>query len=120
MPTTSIVNPFIVNTSTTDSQFGGQATRLADGNYVVTWIDDNEAGFSRYSDIRAQIFTPDGTPVGSEFIVHDESFGEQTGPLITALSDGGFVISWTDDEGLDGAWAGGFARAFDADGTPRA
>jgi|GEM_PF-7074778 len=49
------------------------------------------------NDIQLDI-TPDNhaghVPVGGEFRVNTYTTGDQDSPTITALSDGGFVVSW--------------------------
>ena len=112
---------FLVNSTTFENQSDPQITVLEGGGFVVSWTDVSASGAdtSGYA-VRTQRFNPDGTPAGAEFLVNTTIGGNQHESSITALSDGGFVVSWT-DESLTGADISGQAvraRVFNADGTP--
>jgi hypothetical protein len=67
----------------------------------------------------AQIFEADGTKSGSEFQINANVSGTQFDPIITALADGRFVVSWTDGSATLGD-ASGYAvhgRVFDSNGN---
>jgi hypothetical protein len=53
--------------------------------------------------------------LGSEFLVNTSTQNTQSYPTITALTNGGFVVSWRDESGLDGASIK--AQVFDATGS---
>ena len=53
-------------------------------------------GDSINQSIKAQVFDDTGTKVGSEFLVNTTTAGSQNIPIISALSDSGFVIAWSD------------------------
>ena len=42
------------------------------------------------------MFAADGAPVGSEIRVNTATANDQMVPQITALSNGGFVVTWDD------------------------
>jgi hypothetical protein len=68
-------------------------TSDADGNFIVTWYD------SRYTDydIFGQRFLHDGTRVGSNFRINDDSDSdEQYYPRVTTDEAGRFVVVWQD------------------------
>jgi Ca2+-binding RTX toxin-like protein len=92
---------------------------LADGGFVVTW-QGSSAGNSFVWDIRAQVFSASGSPVGNEIPVTAADDDHQSDPTITCLSDGRFVIAWTDYQPseADPAGASIHARVFNPDGTP--
>ncbi|HEX9931755.1 MAG TPA: calcium-binding protein [Allosphingosinicella sp.] len=69
-------------------------TGLSGGGFVVTWDEMNGGG----SVLRAQIFTASGVAVGSAFPVGGSTVPWQEQPSIAALPDGGFVISWRENE----------------------
>src|SRR5262249_28780137 len=69
------------------------------------------------SAVRAQLYDPSGAPVGSEFLVNVNTSGDQYEPKVTGLSDGSFVITWTDNTG-DASGAGVKARIYDSSGSP--
>jgi Ca2+-binding RTX toxin-like protein len=88
---------FLVNTFTEGSQFHSQTTALANGAFVVTWVDtSNRADDTSGTALRAQVFAANGSKLGAEFLVNTAPFGEQTELSLTALKDGSFVVAWTD------------------------
>ncbi|MBR1241576.1 VCBS repeat-containing protein [Bradyrhizobium sp. AUGA SZCCT0274] len=112
---------FLVNTTTASFQYLPTITALADGRFVVAWIDDSRTGGDTSGlAVRAQIFNADGAPSGSELLVNSTTAGNQSDPTITALADGRFVIAWTDDSqtGDDTSLSAVRAQVFDADGAP--
>ena len=69
------------------------------GGYVVTWSSyDQDAGDNTYG-IFAQRYTQSGIAVGPEFRVNTYQPGSQVDPKVVGLSDGGFLIVWTDQNG---------------------
>uniref|UniRef100_UPI000AC37846 beta strand repeat-containing protein n=1 Tax=Sphingomonas sp. CCH10-B3 TaxID=1768757 RepID=UPI000AC37846 len=117
-----------VNTATAGDQFAQQITALSNGGFVVTWLDGsgggNGGGDGSSSAVRAQVFAAGGAPVGSEILVNTATAGFQGVPQIAALSNGGFVVTWTDlSEGVGGAGgdtsgAAVKAQVFGASGAP--
>jgi hypothetical protein len=118
----------LVNTATAGLQGDQRATALSNGGFVVTWEDRSlgvggAAGDSSELAVKAQVFAPDGTRIGAEFLVNTATAENQADPRITALSNGGFVVTWEDGSlGIGGATGDGSAKAvkaqlFAADGT---
>lgn len=106
----------------TGTQTKPKVAVLADGRFVVTWIDGSGYGDGTFEGrdnsqgIRARIFNPDGTPApGGDFWVNTTRAGEETDPSIAALSNGGFVISYTVQAGFNDTDIR--AQAFDANGN---
>ena len=99
----------LVNTATESHQQLPQITALSDGGFVVTWQDfslgvGGATGDASSAAVKAQVFTADGAPVGTEILVNTATAGLQQNPQITALSDGGFVVTWQDaSAGVGGA-----------------
>jgi Ca2+-binding RTX toxin-like protein len=91
---------FLVNTSTSNSQNDPVVTALADGRFVVVWADASGVGGSVGDTsgfgIRAQVFNADGSKAGAELRVNTTTAMNQTLPVVTALNNGGFAVSWTD------------------------
>lgn len=103
-----------VNYYTNDHQYGAQVALLADGSYVVSWVSRGQDGSD--DGIYAQRYNSVGMPVGAEFRVNGTTVGAQIQPAIASLSDGGFVIAWS-DQNADGSSWGVFAQRFDALGV---
>lgn len=105
---------FRVNTITTDSQFGQQVTALSSGGFVVTWMSIYQDG-DHYG-IFGQRYAADGSAAGTEFQVNTYTTGQQSDQQITALNDGGFVVTWMSNW-QDGSIYGVFAQRYAADGS---
>lgn len=105
-----------VNTTTFGTQHAPSLARLADGRFVVTWSDMSAGPFN--ADVRGQIFTASGQPIGSEFRINTTTIGNQYNGAVTATVDGGFVVAWSDYSGVgdDNDTSAVKAQAFDADG----
>ena len=115
-----IGSEFLVNTTTTNSQYQSAATALADGRFVVTWRDlSATGGDTDGSAVRGQLFTADGTKSGSEFLVNTTTAGNQGQSAVTALADGHFVVTWTDSSATGGDTSDDAVRGqvFTADGA---
>lgn len=88
-----------------------EVTTLTDGSFVVTWESTGQDGVS------AQRFGAFGNAIGSEFLIMQSinTIGDKA-PSITALSDGGFVVTW--DAYVSGTEKYNiFAQRFDANGV---
>src|SRR5437763_1645210 len=118
----------LVNTATVNAQGTSQVTALLSGGFVVTWEDfslgvGGATGDSSSAATKAQVFAADGTHVGSELLVNTATADAQGTAQITALSNGGFVVTWRDfSVGTGGATGDSShsavkAQVFLADGT---
>ena len=105
---------FLVNTTTASNQFEPRVDATV-GGFTVTWAALNLAGGNNY-DIAAQRFDNNAALVGDEISVSLQT-GNQRLPDIAYFSDGGFVITWRDDQGLDGSGSGVYGQVFDSDGV---
>jgi Ca2+-binding RTX toxin-like protein len=82
-----------VNTTTTGDQFQPKVTQLADGSIVVVYeayvsVTDTDIMFQRYDAL--------GNRIGGETVVNPPSTNYQLRSDITALSTGGFVVTYAD------------------------
>jgi hypothetical protein len=66
---------------------------LRDGGFVVVWTDPD----STVNDIRAEIFANSGIPLASDILVNTTTTGDQNRANVVALLDGGFLVTWNDD-----------------------
>ncbi len=111
---------FLVNTQTASSQYGSTITGLTGGGFVVTWQDySGTLGDADGASIKAQMFDAAGARMGGEFLVNTQTTDNQYEPTITALTGGGFVVTWMDFSGTLGATSRGTMKAqmFDAAGA---
>ena len=90
---TSVTGEFLVNTYTDYFQGRCSVASLADGRFVVTWTSETQDG-SSYG-IYGQVYDESAVSVGDEFRVNTETLGQQIWPNVLGLTDGGFVVTWT-------------------------
>ena len=111
---TAIGAEFRANSYTTSDQFYSSVTALSDGGFVVTWSSFPQDGSS--SGIYGQRYASDGTAVGSEFRANSYTPSNQLYSSVAALSDGGFVVTWSSN-GQDGSGYGIYGQRYAPDGT---
>jgi Ca2+-binding RTX toxin-like protein len=106
---------FRVNTYTYGYQEGPSVAALNDGGFVVAWQSEGQdrSGMGIY----AQRFDATGLAQGPETRVNTYTHDWQNLANVTALSDGGYVVTWTSD-GEDGSGSGVYAQRYDASGAP--
>ena len=107
-----------VNTDTDGNQFHPQIAQLANGDFIVVWSDSSGAGgdASGYAAM-AQLLDPNGNKIGGEFQLNVNVTGDQIEPQVTALSTGGFAVTWTDSN-ADPSGQDIIARIYTDAGTP--
>ena len=103
----------LVNTTTADDQADPDVTALNGGGFVVVWEsylqDGDEDG------IYSQRFDNNGVPQGSETQVHTSTVNGQYDAKVSALNDGGYLVTWDNDSSGD---TDVMAQRFDASGAP--
>jgi hypothetical protein len=104
-----------VNTNTGNYQYNPQITTLLDGGWVVTWQSYTQDGSG--DGIYQQVFNANGTLRGIETRVNTFAGDDQEIPQITALTTGGWVVTWQSYL-QDGSNGGIYTQAYKADGTP--
>ena len=112
--------PFTANTTTLNNQSMPRITALADGRFVIAWMDESQSSddASSYA-VRAQVFNFDGTKSGVEFLVNTRTNAGQGWPAITSLNDGRFAVTFSDGS-MSADDPSGLAvrtQVFTADGT---
>jgi serralysin len=111
-------NPFRVST-TAGFQYSMKTAAFSDGSFVAVWVDESETtADTSESAIRGQMFNADGSKRGTEFVVNTTVEQDQMEPVVTVLSDGRFVVAWTDNSRIEDTSDTGIrARIFNTDGT---
>ena len=114
-------NQFQVNQYTTSWQHTPHVTSLASSRFVVVW-ESFESGYTDTdsSSIQAQLFTEDGTKIGSQFQVNTYTTEFQQWPDVSEDGSGGFVVVWQSygSSGSDHDHLSVQGRQFDLNGTP--
>ena len=106
---------FLINTQTTGDQWDPCVTALGSGGFVVTWESSGSSGY----DIFGQNYDASGQKVGGEFLINTHSTGDQWDVCTTALTSGGFVVTWESGgyAGQDGSKNGIYGQRYDANGS---
>ena len=103
---------FLVNTTTDLDQTQPTTTALADGRFVMAWVDTSLlVGNPFGAAFVAQLFNANGSTSGAEFLVSTGNISGQYPPAITALADGRFAVAWTDASMTGGDTSGAAIRA---------
>jgi hypothetical protein len=89
-------------------------TGLKDGSFIVVWAQTNAQG---NTDIRAQLYEASGSKKGAEFTIGGTA-GNERDPAVTALENGGFVVTW-EDRASTSVQAAVFGTEREQDGTPK-
>jgi serralysin len=79
---------FLVNTTTAGSQINPDVTVLDDGRFVVAW---QSGGY-----LWARGYNANGSAIGNEFKASSTGFDDHF--ALTALTNGGFAVSYWDDD----------------------
>ncbi len=90
---------------------------LANGNYVIAWVSEQERFYGSV-DIYARIFTANGAPVTDEISINSSTNPCDT-PDLAPLNDGGFTVVWAQKDLAHptNSWDV-WGRAFSASGSP--
>ncbi len=116
----AIGSEFRVNYQASDTQSDVSLAALEDGGFIVTWQslskDSSYLQDGSAWSIHAQRYSTYGKAIGGEFVVNSYSYLTQSYPDVTALKDGGFVISWQSIN-QDGSGYGIYAQRYNQDGS---
>ena len=109
----SLGSEFLINQAVTPDQFDPDVAVLSDDSFVVTWtsFDQNPSSHEVY----ARHYDNGGAALGGEFQVNTHTNSAQHSSSVTALANGGFVVTWTSWD-QDGSGKGIFAQQFDSSG----
>ena len=106
-----VAGEILVNSTTAGTQDQHSVAALMGGDFLVVWRDSSRTGADASGTaIRAQRISATGDKVGNETLVNTTVAGNQSGPDIVALKNGGYAIFWDDV-------SGGRAQFFDASGS---
>ena len=92
---------------------GSNVAGLKDGGFIVTWASPDDSDYG----IFGQRYNSSGAAVGGEFAINNYTLRNQSGPNVSALENGGYVVVWTSNHVSDGTSIDVNARVFDAAGT---
>jgi hypothetical protein len=102
----------LVNTTTAGNQSAPAITYLSDGGWVVAYQSPD----ANLEGIFLQRYNAGGVKLGVETRVNSTTTDSQTSAAITALSGGGWVVTWSSNA-QDGSLNGVYQQRYNADGT---
>lgn len=107
----------LVNTITANEQLEATVTALADGGWVVAWraIEYNGTG----SNIYQQRYDAQGNLSGGQTRTNVTTANDQTNPVLTALADGGWLVTWQSRSQDSVGTYGVYQQRFNANGEPQ-
>lgn len=106
----------LANTQGAADQVFPSVAALKNGGFVMVWSTNDSSQDSDGLAVKGQIFDKDGAKQGDEFLVNTTSDGNQQNTEVEALSDGGFIVSWTTPDSSGSPYADLAAQEFNADG----
>ncbi len=93
---------------------------LPDGNLAVVWVSETQPIYDWRANFRVnlvgRLFDAQGQPLSDEFSVTPPSHAVQANPVVSALSAGGFMVLWSQQESSGRGWDV-FAQNLAADGS---
>ena len=111
----TIGNELQVNTYTYYSQRDPAIAALEDGGFVISWESYNQDHSS--NGIYAQRYDANSNQLGEEFQVNTYAYNYQSNPSISALDDGGFIVTWISSNQDNSDW-GIYAQRYDTNSNP--
>lgn len=112
---------FRINTYADDLQQNASVASLANGNIAVVWESEGQDGHRK--GVFGQIIGSDGSPVGFEFAVNQNTYQNQRTPSVIATSANQLLIAWISESPVDGSGSNFgvcvWGRYFSADGMPQ-
>lgn len=106
---------FQINTETDEDQTSTDVAYLSDDSSVVVWSSSEQDGSGL--GIYGQRYDSSGSTAGTEFQINDTTSNDQSNPVITTLSGGGFVVSWQSSGAQDGDGIGVYGKIYDSSGN---
>ncbi|MBI2236024.1 MAG: tandem-95 repeat protein [Magnetospirillum sp.] len=84
---------FPINTGTAGNQMTPSVAALSGGGFAVAYADSSSGN---QNDIKVEIFDNSGTRTYGPFTVAGTAADEETYPVVTGTSGGGFLVTWVD------------------------
>jgi hypothetical protein len=113
---------FVLNTPEAPlTHQGNPSVAVVDVGFIVAWSSFDT--IDQKVDIYARRFDNSGQPLGDEVRVNSFTDGPQLAPVVTASSDGSFVVLWSSgrvnstSETQDGDGSGLYGQAFASNGA---
>ena len=95
---TFITGDVQVNTATNHYQANPAIATLTNGNLIVAWGSFGQDNADGLQGVYAQILSPTGTKVNSEFLVNQFTAHNQRTPAVAAFPNGNFIVAWVSEQ----------------------
>ena len=105
---------FLVNELTGRDQSNSVVTEMENGELMFAWDSTDFVQDNSGQSVKARLFSFDGEPQSSEFLVNSTTFGNQNFVDIEALPGNRFAAAWVSDEAN---FQGVKFAIFESDGT---
>ncbi len=110
-----------VSSSSDGGPYAPSVAALADGGWLVTWVLVNVGGSTIYQqryDKNGEALFKDGGGQPQDRVVNVYSNHTQNNPVVTALADGGWVVTWG-SRGQDETVHSIYQQKYDSAGNPQ-
>jgi hypothetical protein len=101
-----------INPSPTSTEVAPAVAVLASGHEAVVWFTPDQQ--PTWYHLQGQLFDASGAPLGSAFdLANAQGLLVGSAPQVTALADGGFVVSWEHSTLVSASTSGPSTYSFD-------
>jgi len=107
----AIGDEFQINQNTTSAQIAPSVASLTNGNVFVAWMGDQTGN----NDIYGRLFSANGVALSNEFLINQNTAGDQLSPSVAGLTNGNAFATWQGDQTVN---PGIYGRVFYPNGTP--
>ncbi|HRJ68044.1 MAG TPA: Ig-like domain-containing protein [Beijerinckiaceae bacterium] len=111
---TALTGEININSTFAGHQMKVTAAELNSTNIIVVWQSQSQD--SDQNGIFGKILNASGTAITSEFAINTTTVNDQMAPSVTALADGGFLVTWA-SFGQDGSDYGVIGQRFSSNGV---
>jgi hypothetical protein len=87
-----------VSTFTSSFQNDPAIATLTNGNVIIVYSSFDQASSNSLEDVYGQMFSPNGTAVGTNFLINTFTTYNQRNAAVAALNNGGFVVTWVSEQ----------------------
>lgn len=88
----------LVDTFTKSFQDTPAIATLTSGNVIIVWTSFDQANSNSLDDIYGQMFSTNGRPIGTNFLINTFTQYNQRSPAVAAMTNGGFVVAWISEQ----------------------
>ena len=88
----------LVSTFTNSFQENPAVATLTNGDVIVVYNSFDQAGSNSLYDVYGQLFSTNGTRIGTNFLINTTTQYNQRDPAVAPLANGGFVVAWISEQ----------------------